>query len=83
MYEAAFQICEEDSMRKAYVYCCKKFMSEDAYKKMLAGNEVYRLVDEELETEIKEFQNRSKPVWNEDALGEWKEQYRRLGTGEI
>ena len=83
MYEAAFQICEEDSMRKAYVYCCKKFMSEDAYKKMLAGNEVYQVVDEELEMEIKEFQKHSKPVWNEDTLSEWKEQYRRLGTGEI
>lgn len=23
MYEAAFQICEEESMRRAYLYCCK------------------------------------------------------------
>lgn len=83
MYEAAFQICEEDSMRKAYLYCCKKFMNEQTYKALLENNEVYQFVDEELETEIREFENHSKPVWKEDALSEWKEQYRRLGTGEI
>ena len=83
MYEAAFQICEEDSMRKAYLYCCKKFMNEQTYKNLLANNKLYQLVDEELESEIEEVQNHSKPVWNEDMLSEWKEQYRRLGTGEI
>lgn len=83
MYEAAFQICEEDSMRKAYLYCCKKFMNEQTYKNLLANNKLYQLVDEELESEIEEVQNHSKPVWNENMLSEWKEQYRRLGTGEI
>ena len=29
MYEAAFQICEEESMRRAYLYCCKKSMSSE------------------------------------------------------
>ena len=33
MYEAAFQICEEESMRRAYLYCCKKSMSSEKYDK--------------------------------------------------
>ncbi len=83
MYEAAFQICEEESMRKAYLYCCKKFMSSQSYTKLVENNEVYQQVNEALENEIEELKKRLKPALNEETLVEWKEQYRRLGTGEI
>ena len=83
MYEAAFQICEEESMRKAYLYCCKKFMNSESYAKLLENNEVYHQVNEELSNEIEELKKHSRPTLNEETLSEWKEQYQRLGTGEI
>lgn len=83
MYEAAFQICEEESMRRAYLYCCKKSMSSEKYAKLLEKNEIYQLVDQELRNEIEELKKQSRPILSEEMLGEWKEQYRRLGTGEI
>ena len=83
MYEAAFQICEEESMLKAYLYCCKKFMNSESYAKLLEKNEVYHQVNEELSNEIEELKKHSRPTLNEETLSEWKEQYRRLGTGEI
>ena len=83
MYEAAFQICEEESMRRAYLYCCKKSMSSEKYAKLLEKNEIYQLVDQELHNEIEELKKQSRPILSEEMLGEWKEQYRRLGTGEI
>ncbi len=38
---------------------------------------------EELRNEIEELKKQSRPILSEEMLGEWKEQYRRLGTGEI
>ena len=41
------------------------------------------MVDQELRNEIEELKKQSRPILSEEMLGEWKEQYRRLGTGEI
>ena len=74
---------KEESMLKAYLYCCKKFMNSESYAKLLEKNEVYHQVNEELSNEIEELKKHSRPTLNEETLSEWKEQYRRLGTGEI
>ena len=52
-------------------------------KKIVTKNEIYQLVDQELRNEIEELKKQSRPILSEEMLGEWKEQYRRLGTGEI
>ena len=35
MYEAAFQICEEESMLRAYLYACRKHMTGEEYMGLL------------------------------------------------
>ena len=58
-------------------------MNSESYAKLLENNEVYHQVNEELSNEIEELKKHSRPTLNEETLSEWKEQYRRLGTGEI
>lgn len=83
MYEAAFQICEEESMLKAYVYACRQSMSKEAYERFLGKSEVYKVMDADISKELQEIDEMPKPVLHEHTLQEWKEEYRRVGTGEI
>ena len=83
MYEAAFQICEERSMLKAYLYACRKYMSGEQYLSLLQKSQVYQAVDGELEAAITEIEARIKVLQYEDTLENWKNQYRRISTGEM
>lgn len=83
MYEAAFQICEERSMLKAYLYACRKYMSGEEYLSLLHKSPVYQTVDSELGAAITEIEGRIKVLQYEDTLENWKNQYRRISTGEM
>ena len=83
MYEAAFQICEERSMLKAYLYACRKYMSGEEYLSLLHKSPVYQTVDSELGAVITEIEGRIKVLQYEDTLENWKNQYRRISTGEM
>lgn len=82
MYEAAYQICEEESMLKAYLYCCQMYMTKEAYQKLLVRSERYMDMDAMLKEDISEMGQASRPVLNDRTLDKWKEEYRRIGTGE-
>ena len=83
MYEAAFQICEEESMLKAYLYACRKYMNGEEYMELLQKSQIYQAVDSELVDEIAEMEGRIKVLQYEDTLENWKNQYRRISTGEM
>jgi len=83
MYEAAFQICEEESMLKAYVYACSKYMSESEYKRFIGKSQIYSNIDAVLKEEINEVDMKLRFSLEKDTLKQWKEQYRRVGTGEM
>ena len=83
MYEAAFQICEEESMLKAYLYACRKYMNGEEYMALLQKSQIYQAVDAELADEITEIEGRIKVLQYEDTLSNWKNQYRRISTGEM
>ena len=83
MYEAAFQICEEESMLKAYLYACRKYMSGEAYMALLQKSQIYQAVDSELAVEVAEIEGNIKVLQYEDTLTNWKNQYRRISTGEM
>ncbi len=83
MYEAAFQICEEESMLKAYLYACRKYMTGEEYMRLLQKSTVYQEMDGQLADDIVEAENRIKVLQYEDTLENWKNQYRRISTGEI
>ena len=82
MYEAAFQICEEEAMLKAYIYACRQYMPREEYKSLLERSQVYQSVEIRLQEEISEIDQNMKFSLEEDTLEQWKEKYRRMGTGE-
>ena len=83
MYEAAFQICEERAMLKGYLYACRKYMSGEEYLSLLQKSSVYQTVDSEIAATITEIEERTRVLQYEDTLENWKNQYRRISTGEM
>ena len=82
MYEAAFQICEEESMLKAYLYACYRYMSRSEYEELLRKSQIFMLIDREIQKEIEAVEGQLKFSMTEDTLDKWKENYRKVGTGE-
>lgn len=82
MYEAAFQICEEEAMLKAYLYACHQYMGEEEYKRLVEKSPAYQRIEETLQKEIAEIEENMTFSLEEDALEQWKEQYRKMGTEE-
>lgn len=83
MYETAYQICEDQSMLKAYVYACMQYMKEGEYKLLIQKSQVYKELDAKLKDEMNEADQRLRFSMESDTLEKWKEQYRRIGTGEM
>ena len=83
MYEAAFQICEEESMLKGYLYACRKYMNGEEYMALLQKSQIYLAVDSALADEVAEIEGRGKVLQYDDTLENWKNQYRRISTGEM
>ncbi|WP_461810504.1 hypothetical protein [Faecalimonas sp.] len=51
---SAFQICEEKSMLYAYVYCCRHYMKDFEYEKLLTNHELFKEADSFLTEKEKE-----------------------------
>lgn len=82
MYEAAFQICEEESMLKAYLYACSKYMKQSDYENMLERSLIYREMDLDIQEILENIEGKMLFSMKEDSLELWKEEYRKIGTGE-
>ena len=82
MYESAFQICEEESMLKSYLYACSKYMSKKEYQDMLGRSHVYQQMDLDIHELLEEIEEKVRFSMREDTLEQWKEDYRKIGTGE-
>lgn len=83
MYEAAYQICEKESMLKAYLYACYKYMSQEEYQSLLAKSELYQEMDRCLQEELIKLEENMDMEDHKELVDDWKKQYRRIGTGEI
>ena len=83
MYEAAYQICEERSMLKAYLYACRRYMTGEQYMQLLSRSQVYRDMEDDVKEEIEKIADDVKVLQYDDTLMNWKNQYRRISTGEI
>lgn len=82
MYEAAFQICEEESMLRAYLYACSKYMKQKDYEELLNRSRVYQEMNVDIQEILKEIEEKMLFSMKEDTLELWKEEYRKIGTGE-
>ena len=58
MYESAFQICEEESMLKAYLYACYRYLPKQEYEELLQKSQVYQGVDNLIQEEIEELEGK-------------------------
>lgn len=83
MYEAAFQICEDKGMLKAYLYACRRYMNSETYAGLVQKSQMYRDMDFELSEEIKGIADKVQVLQYEDTMENWRNQYRRISTGEI
>ena len=78
MYEAAYEICEEPEMLKAYLYCCRRAMPEEKYVKMLSWNPAFLSMDPQIKESIREVRREIDPDLPEKKLDQWKKEYRRI-----
>ena len=83
MYEAAYQICEDRTMLKAYLYACLRYMNGEEYLRLIQKSKLYESLDEELRREVEEIENQIQVLQYDDTLENWKNQYRRISTGEL
>ncbi len=83
MYEAAYQICEDETMLKAYLYACKMHMSRVEYGEMISRSQLYKKIDEWLTNERERLEEEIQVLSQEDSLKKWKEQYRKNHAGDI
>lgn len=77
MYEKGFEICQKPEMLKAYLYCCYRYLPEDAYVKMLSKEPVYLSLDSELKTELKDAEEKVGMDIDTGLYEQWKKVYRR------
>jgi tetratricopeptide (TPR) repeat protein len=83
MYEAAYQICEDKDMLKAYLYASRNFMSGEEYMQLLQRSQLFQDMDSEITKTVREVSDNVTVLQYEDTLEHWKNQYRRISTGEI
>ena len=83
MYEAAYQICEDKDMLKAYLYASRNFMSGEEYMQLLQRSQLFQDMDSEITKTVREVSDSVTVLQYEDTLEHWKNQYRRISTGEI
>ena len=82
MYEAAFQICEEESMLKAYLYACYRSMARNDYDNLIRRSQMFLALDRDIRGQIDHVEENLKFSMAEDTLDKWKENYRKVGTGQ-
>ena len=83
MYEAAYQICEDETMLRAYLYACKMYMSHVEYGEMLSRSQLYKKIDVWLTNERERLEQEVQVLSKEDTLKKWKERYRKNHAGDI
>ncbi len=75
-YREAYQICEEESMLKAYVYCKRKTMSREEFKQLLSENSLYAGMDAQLRKDIRNARRSEDMDLPPEELETWKNEYR-------
>ena len=83
MYEAAYQICEDEFMLKAYLYACRSYMNKEEYTKLLQRSQMYMNLDLVIAEEVLRIEDSVQVLQYDDSLTQWKNQYRMQSTGEI
>lgn len=77
MYEKAFEICEEESMLKAYLYSCRRYMDAESYRRMIGKCTAYIRLNEEITEDMEEAEEKAGVRPTMELLDKWKKKYRK------
>ena len=77
-YAAAYQICEDYEMVKAYLYACRQYMSAEEYHLLLAENDLFKVADKEISAKIHEVEEVPEKQSDDELLNLWKNAYREI-----
>ena len=77
MYERAYEVNPDASILKPYLYCCYRYLPEDAYGKMLSKEQTYLNLNSELKEDMKEALQQADLDIEAQVLEKWKREYRR------
>ena len=75
-YAAAYQICEDYEMVKAYMYACRQYMPPDEYHLLLAENDLFKVADKENSAKMREVEEAAAPSTEDEVIENWKTVYR-------
>lgn len=77
MYEKAYETFADPAILKPYLYCCCRYLSADAYGKMLSSESIYLNLNSELKEEMKLAEQHANLDVEPQQLEKWKREYRR------
>ena len=77
MYDRAYQICEDRSLLKPYLYASYKYMSLEEYHILLTKHDDYAEVNAQMRQKMEEFKRNVQLEPSSSLLEKWKQQYRR------
>ena len=77
-YAAAYQICDDYEMVRAYLYACRQYMSAEEYHLLLAENDLFKVADKENSALIVSVDEAETEKNDDDLLYEWKSSYREI-----
>jgi len=81
MYEEAYRKLKDSSLLVPYIYACEQSMPAVTFQSMLAQNEIFAKTYEKNSHIVGEISEHD--IWvDDDALDDWKEQYRRSAAGD-
>lgn len=78
MYEKSYNLIQDASILKPYMYCCSRFMQEDQYVKMLSKDPMYLTLDVSLKEELKKAMEEVDDQIDREQFEQWKKEYRRI-----
>lgn len=77
MYDRAYQICQDKSLIKPYLYASYKYMSLEEYHILITKNEDYMEINAQMRKEIEEVKKKVPSDTGSELLEKWKRHHRR------
>lgn len=77
MYDRAYQICEDNTLLKPYLYASYKYMSLEEYHILLTKHDEYVEINAQMRQEMEDLKREMVQEPGDEELEKWKRQYRR------
>ncbi len=75
-YQKAYDICDDEDMARAYLYCLKKTLPKAEYDQVIKGNGLFENLERDLKKEIRDAKRSEDLDLTDQDLEAWKKAYR-------